>query len=484
MEFAVTGAQWASDHPEVPWRPESAPSIQPLRSAGPRQPGRLERFLPRPISILLGGLLIALLLPLALPAAPAAAATSGCGTNWTSYSTPPKTVRVLLTDQHNRVVVAQFRAYVAMVMASGEFPTWLPPAVLQAGATAVKQYAWFYAMKGHHRANYKTASGICYDVRNDTVDQLFHTVAHPTAKQLAAVNDTWGLTLRKGSKFFLTGYRAGTATRCASDADGWRIFAKSMVDCANQGWTRQQIQQRYYAPRIAFIWSSTPPPPPPHGDSTPPTVAVPEVTPSANQPNPDRVRVTVAWSGTDDKSGVASYHLQERVAGGKWHAVRLGNTTSTSVQVDTRPGVRVQFRVKARDKAGNATDWIQGVSFVPTVSESDGARLVGSWAISKDGAASGGQTRVTTQKGAKATLTFRGSAVGVMSALGPTMGQARISVDGVVVDVIDLNSHSPQDRRVIYSRSWSHSGKHTITVEALGTGGRPRVDVDAFVLLR
>ena len=177
--------------------------------------------------------------------------------------------------------MAPFRSYVAMVMASGEFPTWLPPAVLQAGATAVKQYGWYYAMKGHHRSNYRTASGVCYDVRNDTNDQLYRPIGStPTAKQQKAIDATWGLTLRKGKRFFLTGYRAGVASKCASDADGWRIYAKSMVDCANQGWTRQQIQQRYYAPKVAFIWRSTPPPP--HGDSTPPTVAVPEVTPSAS----------------------------------------------------------------------------------------------------------------------------------------------------------------------------------------------------------
>ena len=172
------------------------------------------------MAMLVAAFLIAFLLPMALPAARAAAAN--CGTNWASTETPPSTIRVLLTEK-NRVVVATFRSYVAMVMASGEFPTWLPPAVLQAGATAVKQYGWYYAMKGHHRSNYRTASGVCYDVRNDTMDQLFHTVAHPTKKQITALTATWGLTLRKGDRFFLTGYRAGVASKCASDADGWRI---------------------------------------------------------------------------------------------------------------------------------------------------------------------------------------------------------------------------------------------------------------------
>jgi hypothetical protein len=431
--------------------------------------------------MLVSAFMVAFLLPMALPATQAADAASNCGTNWTSTKTPPQTIRVLLTEQ-NRVVVATFRSYVAMVMASGEFPTWLPPAVLQAGATAVKQYGWYYAMKGHHRSNYKTASGICYDVRNDTNDQLFHTVAHPTGKQIVALNATWGLTLRKGSKFFLTGYRAGVASKCASDADGWRIYAKSMVDCANKGWSRQQIQLRYYAPRVSFVWRGTTPPPP--GDHTPPAVTVPEVVPAVDQSNPNRIKVTVSWSGTDDSSGVASYHLQERVSGGAWHAVQLPSLTATSMQVETQAGVRHQFRVKSKDKAGNATGWIQGIGFVPGVRESDGAQLVGSWADHKDNGASGGAVRSTTQQGAKATLTFRGSSVGVMAAVGPGMGQARVSIDGVVVDVIDLAGSTARDRRVVFARSWPTQQKHTITVESLGTAGRPRIDVDAFVLLR
>src|SRR5262249_883984 len=48
-------------------------------------------------------------------------ASSSCGTNWTSRATPPPTIRVYLADRH-RVVVKNFRTYVAMVMASGEWP--------------------------------------------------------------------------------------------------------------------------------------------------------------------------------------------------------------------------------------------------------------------------------------------------------------------------------------------------------------------------
>ncbi len=70
-------------------------------------------------------------------------------------------------------------------MASGEFPAWLPDAVLEVGATAVKQYAWYYALEGHHRSGYRTQGGACYDVRDDTLDQLYRPEqANPRANQL------------------------------------------------------------------------------------------------------------------------------------------------------------------------------------------------------------------------------------------------------------------------------------------------------------
>ncbi|MEA2623068.1 MAG: hypothetical protein QOH61_1978, partial [Chloroflexota bacterium] len=57
-------------------------------------------------------------------------------------------------------------------------------------------------------------------------------------------------------------------------------------------------------------------------------------------------------------------------------------------------------------------------------------------------------------------------------------------VDGVVAEVIDLNAGSAYDRRVVFSRSWPTRGHHTVSLEVLGTQNRPRVDVDAFVVLR
>lgn len=202
------------------------------------------------VSIVLAFLLAALLL--AVPRLAAAA----CGTAWTSRTEPPQTILVLRTAT-GAVQEVNFKRYVAVVMASGEWPTTLHRAVLEAGAQAVKQYAWYYALEGNHRDGDVSPGGRCYDVRDDSRDQLFRPdVAEPTAKQLAARDALWGLSLRKRDRFFLTGYRGGTESRCAADADGWRLYARSARDCARRlDYDGVRILESYYSPGLEFVWA-------------------------------------------------------------------------------------------------------------------------------------------------------------------------------------------------------------------------------------
>jgi hypothetical protein len=48
---------------------------------------------------------------------------------------------------------------------------------------------------------------------------------------------------------------------------------------------------------------------------------------------------------------------------------------------------------------------------------------------------------------------------------------------------VDLYSAGERARKVIYQTSWSSVGPHVLKVVNLGTAGRPRVDVDAFMRL-
>ncbi|HEY7598463.1 MAG TPA: SpoIID/LytB domain-containing protein, partial [Candidatus Limnocylindrales bacterium] len=202
----------------------------------------------------------------ALAAAPAAlpgsmALAAGSCTGWQSITEPPETIRVGRPD--GTVEVVDFRRYVEIVMAR-EWEAYHPAATLEAAAVAVKQYGWFYARAGKWRSSYINEAGECYDVKSTTADQLYQPekVAVVKPEFIAAIDATWGLTVRKSGKFFLTGYRSGKLVPCGEDATGWKLFAKSVIDCGRQGWTREQIQLTYYAPDVTFHWAEGTGPPP------------------------------------------------------------------------------------------------------------------------------------------------------------------------------------------------------------------------------
>jgi hypothetical protein len=62
-------------------------------------------------------------------------------------------------------------------------------------------------------------------------------------------------------------------------------------------------------------------------------------------------------------------------------------------------------------------------------------------------------------------------------------GEFQVFVDGEDVGIVDLKSRWRQFQRVVFARSWPTSGEHTVRLVALGTEGRPRVDLDAFVVI-
>jgi hypothetical protein len=57
-------------------------------------------------------------------------------------------------------------------------------------------------------------------------------------------------------------------------------------------------------------------------------------------------------------------------------------------------------------------------------------------------------------------------------------------IDGTLAATIDLHAAERKPRRVVFSQSWSASGSHSIRLVVLGTADRPRVDLDAFVIIR
>lgn len=197
---------------------------------------------------------LAMALPLAvsfaLAEAPtvAASASPACSSH-ASLAHPPATIRVL-RGKTGRIDTVNFREYVVTVMGK-EWPSYLPQAVVEAGAIAVKQYAWYHTVYTSRSSN-----GRCFDVKDGTGDQLYKpNRARVRPDHYRALNATWNVSLRRDGRFFMTGYRRGDRVGCGRDATGYKLFARSATFCAQKGWGWQQIVREYYGPRLSIVGS-------------------------------------------------------------------------------------------------------------------------------------------------------------------------------------------------------------------------------------
>ena len=154
---------------------------------------------------------------------------------WTSETTPPRNIRVLIGHHVERV---PFTLYVARVV-SAEWNT-VPTELRKAGAVAVKEYAWWKAM--HPRSSRYG----CFDVHSDTRDQIYRPSKTPPAYVWQAVRETWSWRVLRGGRLIQTGFRTGRVTTCARDVDGYHLFARSGAACAHLGWTARRILGTYY----------------------------------------------------------------------------------------------------------------------------------------------------------------------------------------------------------------------------------------------
>jgi hypothetical protein len=220
-------------------------------------------------------------------------------------------------------------------------------------------------------------------------------------------------------------------------------------------------------------------------DTTPPTATAPTwrlVNGSAISGG--RTTVRLAWTGSDATSGVARYELAQSTDGGGWASVST-SLASTSLDRALAHGHSYRFRVRAADVAGNLGAWMTGPAFRLTHygESSASVKYSGTWSTSTSSVYWGGKAKASSQAGAKASLTFTGRSVELVSRKGPARGKAQIYVNGVLKATIDLYAASYQNQRVVWTGSWSSSATRTITVRVAGTSGRPRVDLDAFVVV-
>jgi spore germination protein YaaH len=194
------------------------------------------------------------------------------------------------------------------------------------------------------------------------------------------------------------------------------------------------------------------------------------------------VPVLLTWQASDIVSGLASTAAQVSRDGTNWIDAPQAGTTSASVQIDRTS--TWQVRASGVDRAGNSASVLAPSPLHATVTEDSSAAVTytGSWKKQALSSASAGSTRYATAKGATATIRFTGRSFAWVAPVGNRSGKAKVFVDGVLAATIDLRA-AAQARQLVFSKSWTASGAHTIKIKVLATSGRPRVDVDAFVVL-
>ncbi len=395
---------------------------------------------------------------LAVPsmADPAPVAAGSSCTGWTSVTTPPSSIKVL-NSRTGSVDKLPFRQYVKKVMASGEWPSHLRMATLEAGALATKQYAWYHALKGNHRSGY-SHNGRCYDVRDDTTDQLYKHYATPDARQKKAVDKTWALSLRKNGSFFLTGYRAGTSGTCAADANGWKLYAKSVEACAAAGWSYQRILKSYLSPNLRFVWS----------DKVGPSVSRPKVRLRTGS-NVANGAATVSWQPQPRTADVSRFQLQRKVTGGSWKTIDLAKRKAWKADAWVKIKAKSRFRVRALDEKGNWGPWSYSPQRRAAVRGPAGSTIAGG-------------LETATSQARKVKSRFTGRSVAVVMRTGSNMGRVKVFVDGKYKTTVDLDRASATQRRLVYAKNWAKVGEHSIAIKPVTD--HERVEFNGFFVLR
>jgi len=197
------------------------------------------------------------------------------------------------------------------------------------------------------------------------------------------------------------------------------------------------------------------------------------------------VPVKVKWSA-QDASGVAQYELWVKTGTGSWvdNSSHLASPSSTSVTFLLTRGTQYRFAVTAKDTAGNWSDYGYSRTIKPSVFD-DNQYLTYStgWGRYTWASAYGGSEVTTHTAGAWAKFTFTGTSVALVAPRATNRGKAIVYVDGVGVATLDNYSSSTIARSVVFSRTFSSSGTHTVVIKSLATAGRPYTDVDAFVIM-
>ena len=176
--------------------------------------------------------------------------------------------------------------------------------------------------------------------------------------------------------------------------------------------------------------------------------------------------------------------MPRRRSTGSWSTI--ATQSGRSIRQSLGFGTTYRYATRTRTSGGSLGPIAYGQPIEATLFQEGTslARYSGTWTSTTSSSASGGKLRTSTKAGAYVEFRRAAMAIAVVGRRGPTSGQAKIYVDGVLTTTIDLRRTSSQNRVVLFSKSWTTVAAHTVRVVVVGTSGRPRIDIDGFAVAR
>ncbi|WP_328448197.1 hypothetical protein OG780_14220 [Streptomyces sp. NBC_00386] len=190
------------------------------------------------------------------------------------------------------------------------------------------------------------------------------------------------------------------------------------------------------------------------------------------------IPLTLTWSVTDTGTGICQ---QGVVVNYYPYTAAYREATARSTAVTGYTGQPNQFNVWSSDCKQNTADRDSN-TVTPRV-DTQSSRTTAyksTWTTTRGSRHLGGSEQTTTRANAKFTYTFTGRGIGYVATKGAKRGKVAVYVDGKKVTVVDLYAKSTSYAQQVWAKTWTSSGKHTVTLVALGTTGRPTVGVDAM----
>ncbi|HEU0018861.1 MAG TPA: DUF4430 domain-containing protein [Thermoleophilaceae bacterium] len=192
-------------------------------------------------------------------------------------------------------------------------------------------------------------------------------------------------------------------------------------------------------------------------------------------------RVPLSWQGDDPGgSGIKRYRIEVRRVGKPdtaWRLLRT-DTASTKGRLNGTSGVAYELRVRAYDRANNASVAALSTTIVPLDNLNDSLRFSkrGWKVLSRQGAWQLSTSRAT-RPGASASLRFTGSGATIVTRKLPNGGRVRVTVDGDS-KIVSLKGKSRFRRKLVGTGKLA-AGQHTLRVTSLS---RAPVEIDAIAV--